>query len=84
MRAWQALGEVRYGPSAGEKPSLQFRRSLYLSRDVRAGEALSAENVAVVRPGFGLHPRYYEQLMGLTVRRDAPAGTPLTWDLIGR
>lgn len=84
VRAWQALGEVSFGPSAGEKPSLQFRRSLYVSRDMRAGELLSDDNVAVVRPGFGLHPRYYEEIMGLALRSDVPAGTPLSWDLVDR
>ncbi len=80
--ARQALGSVHYGPSVGEERSLQFRRSLYISKDVRAGETLTAENLAVVRPGYGLHPRYYDQLLGRAVRCDAEAGTAVTWGLI--
>jgi N-acetylneuraminate synthase len=81
-RAWEALGAVSYGPTAGERKSLQFRRSLYVSSDVKAGERLTEENIAVVRPGYGLHPRYYEQLLGLAVDRDIDAGTPLSWELV--
>lgn len=83
-RAAQSLGQVHYGPTAAEKPSLAFRRSLYISRDVRAGDALSPDNLRCVRPGFGLAPQFLDTVMGMQVRRDAPAGTPLSWDLLGR
>lgn len=81
-RAAQALGEVHYGPTEAEKPSLAFRRSLYIARDVRAGELLTAENVRVVRPGFGMPPRMLDTVLGMTLRKDAAAGTPLSWDLL--
>ncbi len=81
-RAWQALGSVSYGPTAAEKPSLAFRRSLYISADARAGDVLSAANVRCVRPGFGLEPRYMDTVLGMRLRRDAVAGTPLSWDLL--
>lgn len=81
-RAWQALGRVTYGPTEAEKKSLVFRRSLYIAQDVKAGDALTPQNLRVVRPGRGLHPRFYEQLLGKRVRRDANRGTPLDWDLI--
>lgn len=82
-RAWQSLGQVGYGPTAAEKPSLAFRRSLYISRDCAAGEALSVDNVRCVRPGFGLEPRFLEVVLGQRLRRDAQAGTPLSWDILG-
>ncbi|MBE0417165.1 MAG: pseudaminic acid synthase [Coriobacteriia bacterium] len=82
-RAWQALGSVRYGPTEREKGSLTFRRSLYVAEDMRSGEAFTTENLRVVRPGFGLHPRHYETLLGKRVHRDVEKGTPVSWELIG-
>jgi len=82
-RAWQALGGVTYGPAAGEKKSLQFRRSLYVSRDMKVGEAFTQENLRSIRPGFGLPPKYYGNVLGKRVNRDVPRGTPVTWDLLG-
>jgi len=83
-RAAQALGQVSYGATAAEQPSLAFRRSLYIARDVKAGEVLTPDNLRCVRPGFGMEPRFLETVMGMQVRCDAPAGTPLSWDLLGR
>ena len=81
-RAAQALGEVHYGPTEVEKKSLAFRRSLYISRDARAGDVLTADNVRCVRPGYGLEPRMMDIVLGMVLRKDAPAGTPLSWDLL--
>lgn len=81
-RAWQALGSVSYGPTEAEKPSLAFRRSLYIATDVQAGDVLTAVNLRCVRPGFGMEPRFMDRVMGMRVRRAVPAGTPLTWDLL--
>jgi pseudaminic acid synthase len=82
-RVWQSLGRVTYGPSDAEKASLAFRRSLYIARDMKLGDVLTSENLRVVRPGYGLHPRYYEQLLGMVVQRNVTKGTPATWDLVG-
>jgi len=81
-RAWQALGSISYGPTAAEKPSLAFRRSLYISADARAGDVLSEENVRCVRPGFGLEPRFMDMVLGMRLRCDVVAGTPVSWDLL--
>lgn len=81
-RAWQALGEVRYGPTLPEQASLRFRRSLYVARDMRAGEALTADNLKALRPGFGLPPKYYDVLLGKSVKTDVRAGTPMAWELL--
>jgi N-acetylneuraminate synthase len=81
-RAWQSLGTVTYGHSGAEMASLQFRRSLYFSKDVKAGELLTPQNLRVVRPGSGLSPKYYDLLLGRQVRRDAVKGTPLSWELL--
>lgn len=77
-----ALGRVHYGPTDVEKPSLVFRRSLYIAADVKAGEVLTTQNLRCVRPGFGLAPQFMDTVLGMRVRKDAAAGTPLSWDLI--
>lgn len=80
--AWQALGGVSYGPTEAEKRSLQFRRSLYIAKDMRKGERLTVENLRSIRPGFGLKPKYYELCLGKKIVKDVSKGTPLTWDLL--
>ncbi|MEW5878972.1 MAG: pseudaminic acid synthase [Pseudomonadota bacterium] len=81
-RARLALGDVRYGPSDNEVNSLRFRRSLYVVRAVRRGEPFTRENVRAIRPGLGLPPRHFEQVLGRCAARDIAAGTALAWDLI--
>src|SRR5581483_2991562 len=80
--AWQAMGTVKYGPTADEKPSLKFRRSIYVSRALAEGEEISPENVRIIRPGYGLEPRYWDSILGKRVRKAVPAGTPLSWDIL--
>jgi pseudaminic acid synthase len=82
-RAWQSLGQVHYGTaSAREEKSKQFRRSLYIARDVKAGDVLTPENLRSVRPGRGLATKHLKSLLGRRTRRSAPAGTPLSWDIV--
>lgn len=82
-RAWQSLGTVKYGPTETEKASMQFRRSLYIAKDMKAGEKLTEENLRSVRPGMGLPPKFYDDLLGRRINSNAPGGTPLSWDLLG-
>lgn len=82
-RAWQAMGEVRYGYSAAEKQSLLHRRSLYVVEDVKAGEPFTKANVRAIRPGLGLPPKHFDQVLGRTARSDVKRGTPLSWDWVG-
>ncbi|MBA2132300.1 pseudaminic acid synthase [Capillibacterium thermochitinicola] len=81
-RAWQALGRISYGPAEDEKPSLKHRRSLYIVKDLKAGDVLTAENLRAIRPGLGLPPKYFPIVMGKRVKRDVPRGTPLAWELL--
>lgn len=81
-RAWQALGQVSYGPTAAEQKSLQFRRSLYIVRDLKAGDMLTRENVRAIRPGLGLPTKYLEHLLGKSVKHAVKMGTALGWELI--
>lgn len=81
-RAWQALGTVQLGPTPGEAESRRLRRSLYVVADVRAGDAVTPENVRSIRPAGGLEPVHLDTVLGRTFTRDAVRGTPLTWDLV--
>jgi N-acetylneuraminate synthase len=82
-RAWQAVGQVSYGPTSAEMKSLAFRRSLYIAQDLQAGELLTRENLRCVRPGFGLAPKHLDSLLGLRVGQAVKAGTPMAWSLLG-
>jgi N-acetylneuraminate synthase len=80
-RAWHALGEVSYGPSEEDVASLQYRRSLYVVREVSAGATLRREDVRAIRPGLGLPTKYLEVVLGRAVNRNVARGTPVTWDM---
>lgn len=81
-RAWRALGEARIGRRASEAEGARFRRSLWVTTDVRAGDEVTRDNVRSVRPAGGLPPDEIERLLGRTFQRDARAGTPVSWDLV--
>jgi N-acetylneuraminate synthase len=81
--AWQSLGRVRYGSTEVEKESTIFRRSLYIVRDMHAGEVLTKDNVRAIRPGLGMPTKYLELVLGRAVRRDVKRGTALGWELLG-
>ncbi|MCK8489024.1 pseudaminic acid synthase [Paenibacillus sp. MBLB2552] len=81
-RAWQAMGAITYGATEREKESLKHRRSLYISKDMRAGEVFTKENVKSIRPGLGLPTKYLDDLLGKRIGKDTPKGTPVTWDLL--
>lgn len=82
-RAWQALGGVSYGPTEAEKKSLQYRRSLYVVQDLKAGDLLNRENLRAIRPGLGLATKYVEVVLGKAVKSDVKRGTALSWELLG-
>jgi pseudaminic acid synthase len=81
-RAWQAMGQVSFGATEAEKKSIVFRRSLYIVEDTRAGDKLTSRNMRAIRPGLGLAPKYYDFLIGKTVKIDVKKGTALGWDFI--
>jgi N-acetylneuraminate synthase len=76
-RAWQSLGEIRYGILEVEKNSLNYKRSLYAVKDIKKGEFFSSENIRVIRPGDGLHPRYYDLIIGKQAKKDILRGSPI-------
>lgn len=77
-----ARGTVLYGGSASEQASKKYRRSIYVAQDIKAGEKLTQDNIRVIRPGLGLAPKYYEQVLGKNTIVDIVKGTPLTFDHI--
>ncbi|MEX6688448.1 pseudaminic acid synthase [Danxiaibacter flavus] len=76
-RAWLSLGEVQYGIQEAERKSVEYKRSIYVVEDIAAGEKFSEKNIRIIRPGDGLHPRYYEQLLLSCASSDLKKGTPV-------
>ena len=81
-RAWLALGEVSYGASAADESSLTFRRSLYVVRDMKAGDEFTCENLRAIRPSLGLAPKHIGEVLGRIAGCDIARGTPLVWSLL--
>jgi len=75
--AWLALGVAGYERKPAEEKNIKFRRSLYIVKDIKEGEILTQENVRRIRPGFGLAPKYYNEVLGKRVNRDLERGTAL-------
>jgi pseudaminic acid synthase len=82
QRACWALGKISYGRTETEMESLKFRRSLYITQDMTAGDILTPNNFRAIRPGYGLPPKYYEMMLGKSIKREVKKGTPLSFDLI--
>jgi N-acetylneuraminate synthase len=80
--AWQAMGEVRYGGTEAEEKSKQYRRSIYVCRDIVAGEVLSSTNLKIVRPAFGLAPKHWDNVLGKIAKQDLKMGTALGWEYL--
>lgn len=80
-RAWQSLGGVSYGPTQAETKSIQFRRSLYVVKDMKAGDILNIENVKAIRPGLGLPTKYLDIILGRKILKDIKRGTALSWEI---
>ncbi len=80
--AEKSKGTVIYELTDKQKSSRDFSRSLYIARDMKKGEAFTPENVRSVRPGFGLHTKYYDEILGKKVTKDVPMGTRLSWDIV--
>ena len=82
LKAWQALGSVFYGPTSSEQASLQFRRSIYVVKDMKEGDVLTTEHIRCIRPGHGLKPKYWNDLLGKRVKMNLKMGTPMSWDFV--
>ena len=80
--AEKMLGTVDYKMTEKKKKSRQFSRSLFIVEDVKAGEKITKENVRSIRPGFGMHPKHFSNIIGKKINKDADKGTPLSFNLI--
>ena len=80
--AEKAIGKVSFGPTRSEMSNYGFRRSIFIVKDVRAGDKVTGENIGIIRPGDGLKPKYYEEVLGKTFAKDYQAGTPLSFDCL--
>lgn len=78
----KAVGKPTYGASGGESEYLKYRRSLFAVADIKKGEAFTKDNIRSIRPGFGLPPKYFEQIIGKKAKQDIKRGTPLGWEMI--
>ncbi|XDZ52678.1 pseudaminic acid synthase [Neisseriaceae bacterium CLB008] len=80
--AWSALGKINYGRKSSEQGNVQFRRSLYFVKNMKAGDVIDASCIRSVRPGYGLAPKNQTALIGKTIKQDILANTPTSWDSI--
>jgi len=80
--AWLSLGKIYYGSTKAEEKSLQFRRSLYITENLKVGDILTKENIRSIRPGLGLKTKYLNIFIGKKVKQDLQKGTPLSFDII--
>ncbi|MES2427303.1 MAG: pseudaminic acid synthase [Bacteroidota bacterium] len=81
-RAFLGLGHVKYGIMDAERKSLTFKRSIYIVKDMQEGDVFTENNIRIIRPGLGLSPQYFENMIGKKINRAVKRGTPLTFDLI--
>lgn len=76
-----AMGKVKYGPSEREMANAKFRRSIFCCKDIKAGEIITSNNVKVIRPNFGLAPKYFDDVIGKKAKTDIAFGTPIKWEM---
>lgn len=79
-----AIGKVSYGITKQEEPDRYNRRSVFVVKDIKKGDTISSENVRIIRPGYGIKPRYYDDILGQKALLDIKRGTPLDISMIGR
>lgn len=80
----KALGKVTYELTEQQVRSREDGRSLFIAKDIKAGEAFTEENVRSVRPNFGMHTKHYEEILGKTASKDLAMGTPLSWEHVNK
>ena len=80
--AWKALGKIDYGRKSSEQGNAKFRRSLYFIKDIQEGEFITENHIKSIRPGYGLAPKHYDEVLGKNVRKDVKSGTAVSWELI--
>ena len=82
-QAQRAIGVVSYGPTEQEASNIVFRRSVFCVKDIKKGEEITTENIRIIRPGYGMEPKYYEEVLGQSALRDIKRGTPMELSMVG-
>ena len=80
--AWLSIGKIQYGACKSEKKLIKHRRSLYIVMDIKKGEKITRENLRAIRPGLGIKPKYFEIILGQTIKKDVKKGTPFSWEFL--
>ena len=75
--AWKSLGKIDYGRKSSEQANVKFRRSLYFVKDIKGGEVITEEHIKSIRPGYGLAPKYIDQIIGLAAINNIAKGSPV-------
>ena len=76
-RAWKSKGKVYYGISKSERASIIFKRSIYISKNIKKNELFTKKNIKVIRPNLGLHPKYFNQILGKKAKKNLFKANPL-------
>lgn len=82
--AWLSIGKASYERKKAEEQNLTFRRSIYFIKDLQAGDEVTPEVLKRIRPGYGLSPKYYYEILGKKLKKSVKAGTPTSWDVLKR
>ncbi len=77
ITAWKAIGKIKFDLSESETKSMQFKRSIYVVKDIKKGEIFNENNIKIIRPGYGAHPKYFDKILGKKSNSDFEKGTPL-------
>ncbi len=80
--AWLSVGNVQFGPCKSEVKTIKQRRSIYIAKNIKKGEIITESHLKVIRPGFGIKPKYYKTIKGMTIKRDVEKGTAFSWEFL--
>ena len=78
----ESIGHINYNLTREQKLTRRYARSLYIVKNIKKNEKITTENVKSIRPGYGLHPKYYKEILGKKILKDVEKGTALSWDII--
>ena len=80
--AWLSVGNIQFGPSKSEVETIKQRRSIYIAKNIKKGEIITEKHLKIIRPGFGIKPKYYKTIKGMTIKKDVEKGTAFSWEFL--
>ena len=80
--AWLSVGNIQFGPCKSEVETIKQRRSIYIAKNIKKGEIITERHLKIIRPGFGIKPKYYKTIKGMTIKRDVEKGTAFSWEFL--